>query len=292
MPEKQSSKIVWPYIVGDIHGCWDEYLELENKIGQHAQDNQVDPLIVSVGDLIDRGPNSAAVVEHFFKGENRGTHKAILGNHEIMMLQILHHLAPGNFKQEGCAYPLWLWSLEDEYNQGKGMARFLKWSDYSTTIKSLWLSQGGYQTLTSYDMDPERSETWRFSPLIIQYLLNLPFYWESDQGVVTHALAQPDDLELVKTATEGEMALTQTALQKIREAVYSLLWNRSLPLRRPDPQREHISGHTPVPRVRRWKLLGCTQIDTGCVFGKHLTAFCLPNREILSVKAQRSYITK
>lgn len=292
MSKTQDSAIVWPYIVGDIHGCWDEYLELETKIYQDAEINGVTPLIVSVGDLIDRGPNSAAVVEHFFKGESRGSHRAILGNHEIMMLQLLQHFSPDNFEQAGCAYPLWLWSLEEEHSQRKGMARYLSQSDYFITMKSLWLSQGGYQTLLSYDMNPEQAESWIFPPLILQYLLGLPFYWESEQGIVTHALAQYDDLEWVKAMTEGQISLTQEELHKTRQAVYSLIWNRSLPFRRPDPDREHISGHTPVPRLRRWRLLDCVQIDTGCVFGQSLTAYCLHNKQTLSVQAQRSYLSK
>lgn len=143
-----------PYLIGDIHGCYDEYLELESRIQQHARQQGRMPLIVSVGDLIDRGPDSAGVVAHFFKGQQKGTHEAVLGNHEVMMLQVLHCLAPWNFEPPGCQWPMRLWTLEELHGRGEGMARYLPWEDYLVTMKALWIAQGGYQTLTSYGMDP------------------------------------------------------------------------------------------------------------------------------------------
>ena len=61
-------------IIGDIHGCFDELTELLGVIGASRDD-----LIVSVGDMIDRGPKSPEVAEFFMCG---GKRLAILGNHE------------------------------------------------------------------------------------------------------------------------------------------------------------------------------------------------------------------
>ncbi|MBF2052336.1 MAG: metallophosphoesterase [Candidatus Sericytochromatia bacterium] len=281
---------VWPYLVGDIHGCFSEYLELEALIFRHAEKNQVRALIVSVGDLIDRGPDSASVVAHFLQGQQKGTHEAILGNHEVMLLQVLHHLAPWNFEAEGCHFPLWLSTLEELYAQGDGLAATMDWDNYQVTIPHLWLSQGGWQTLQSYDMDPANPASWCFSPFVVQYLVSLPLYWESELGVATHALAQPEDLRLVKSAMSGELSLSGQQVQAVKQAVHSLLWRRDLPTGRPDPQRLHVSGHTPMSHVRRWRLLQCTQIDTGCVYGRSLSAYCLPRDKVLAVLAARNYL--
>ncbi|HEY9841264.1 MAG TPA: metallophosphoesterase [Candidatus Obscuribacterales bacterium] len=284
------SVAVWPYLIGDIHGCYQEYLSLEGRIQQHARQHDAEPLFVSVGDLVDRGPDSAGVVAHFFKGQQLGTHRAILGNHELMMLQVLFHLAPWNFEQPGCAWPLRLWTLSELHGQGEGMARYLSWEDYLVTMKSLWLGQGGFQTLHSYGMDPEDTRTWNFSPMILEYLLNLPLYWEQAEVVVTHALAQPEDLARIRRAVEDNPELDREYLIELKRASHSLLWNRSLPAGRPDPERQHVSGHTPIRRIRRWKLLQCVQIDTGCVYGRRLTAYCLPLNTSISVAAEKNYL--
>src|SRR5687767_12433205 len=75
------------YIIGDIHGCYEELLELEQKIRQHSSENKAEPFVISCGDLVDRGPYSRDVLEHFSKGMKNNSHTAIAGNHEVMLLQ-------------------------------------------------------------------------------------------------------------------------------------------------------------------------------------------------------------
>lgn len=79
------------YVVGDIHGRLDLLEELLAKI--HA-DLQPDPpsntLLVFVGDLIDRGPSSAHVLERLRTYRRDGVQPIfILGNHEEVLLRIL-----------------------------------------------------------------------------------------------------------------------------------------------------------------------------------------------------------
>ena len=53
-------------IIGDIHGCYDELLELFD-VRSLADDRHV----VSVGDLVDRGPDPGAVVRGSARGPVR-----------------------------------------------------------------------------------------------------------------------------------------------------------------------------------------------------------------------------
>ena len=64
-------------IIGDIHGCYRELLELLARAG--ATD---DDIIVSVGDLVDRGPDSPAVLRFFQERCARGRAIVLMGNHE------------------------------------------------------------------------------------------------------------------------------------------------------------------------------------------------------------------
>jgi len=61
-------------VIGDIHGCWQELQALLEKSGISDSD-----VVISLGDLVDRGPDSPAVLS-FFK--DRPNAFALLGNHE------------------------------------------------------------------------------------------------------------------------------------------------------------------------------------------------------------------
>lgn len=285
----RAERRVRPYFIGDIHGCYQELLELEEKIQRHAEQAEVTPLIVSVGDLVDRGPDSAAVVAHFIQGGYKKTHHAIMGNHEVMMIQVLEEFLPERLQAANCQYPLGVWSLKELHEQEQGAAMNMDWESYRIHMLNMWVNQGGRETLESYDMDATDMDTWTFSEEVLRYLMQLPLYWESAEGVVTHALPRSEDLDLIKAAEAQEIELNEANVLKYKTAGNMLLWNRSLPFHAPDAVRQHISGHTPMPRMKRHRLQNCVQIDTGCVFGRKLTAYCLENGHSLSVQAHYNY---
>jgi serine/threonine protein phosphatase 1 len=61
-------------VIGDIHGCSDEMSELIDKAGLSSSDE-----IIAIGDMIDRGPNSPAVLAFFRTAPNA---TSLFGNHE------------------------------------------------------------------------------------------------------------------------------------------------------------------------------------------------------------------
>ena len=71
------------YVIGDVHGCYDELCELFEKIEKHH--GGYDYKLIFVGDYVDRGPKSKEVVEFIMKMQQRG-HVALMGNHEDMLL--------------------------------------------------------------------------------------------------------------------------------------------------------------------------------------------------------------
>jgi len=74
-------------IIGDIAGQYKSLIALTKQMPEGE--------IISVGDLVDRGPDSNRVIEYFMQPGRR----AILGNHEHLMLD---YLLNGNFYPEGC----------------------------------------------------------------------------------------------------------------------------------------------------------------------------------------------
>jgi serine/threonine protein phosphatase 1 len=107
------------YVVGDIHGRLDLLDELLDKI--HADIDSRQPaktLLVFVGDLIDRGPHSAQVIERLRTYRRPDVQPVfLLGNHEEVLLRIL----------DGDPSPL-----------------------------PTWLRFGGAQCLQSYGVDPRK----------------------------------------------------------------------------------------------------------------------------------------
>jgi serine/threonine protein phosphatase 1 len=105
------------YVVGDIHGKLDLLEDLLGRI--HADMEKRGPaktLLVFVGDLIDRGPSSAQVVERLRTYRHPGVRPVfLLGNHEEVLLRIL---------------------------------------DGDTSLIFSWLQFGGAQCIQSYGGDP------------------------------------------------------------------------------------------------------------------------------------------
>ncbi|WP_240500097.1 metallophosphoesterase family protein [Sphingomonas montana] len=104
------------YAIGDIHGRRDLLDTLLDKI--RADDAARAPAqthVVLLGDLVDRGPESAAVVQRAMQGLDWATMTTLRGNHEQMLLDALNRTYP---------------------------------------MLDLWLSAGGDATLESWGVDP------------------------------------------------------------------------------------------------------------------------------------------
>lgn len=104
------------YAVGDIHGCADLYDALEKKIVADGEKLDGTKLIVSLGDVVDRGGASAAVIDRLMSPAPKGFKRLVLrGNHEDMMIKFM--------------------------------------SDPDANRK--WLDFGGTETLASYGLSPD-----------------------------------------------------------------------------------------------------------------------------------------
>lgn len=69
------------YIISDIHGCYDEFLKLLEKINFSDQDE-----LYILGDVVDRGPEPIRLLQDLMMRPNV---YPILGNHDYMALAVL-----------------------------------------------------------------------------------------------------------------------------------------------------------------------------------------------------------
>jgi serine/threonine protein phosphatase 1 len=118
-PGPRGARGLRAYVIGDIHGRLDLLDTLLDKIHDELHRRPArKTLLVFVGDLIDRGPQSAQVIERLRTYKKHGVRPIfLLGNHEEVLLRIL-----GGDK-----------SLIDS-----------------------WLKFGGLQCLQSYEVDTKR----------------------------------------------------------------------------------------------------------------------------------------
>lgn len=67
------------YVVGDIHGCYNEWLAFKNRLEQEDKDAK----FILVGDIIDRGQSTVEMVQWAMKNVTEdGKYQMIMGNHE------------------------------------------------------------------------------------------------------------------------------------------------------------------------------------------------------------------
>lgn len=64
-------------VIGDIHGCYDELEDMLTAVGFAAEDR-----LISVGDLITKGPKNRDVLERFMSDPQ---FSAVMGNHDLAL---------------------------------------------------------------------------------------------------------------------------------------------------------------------------------------------------------------
>jgi hypothetical protein len=87
------------FVVGDIHGCCDELLDLFERVGFGAQDR-----LVCVGDLVVKGEKNREVLDLFISDARLSS---VLGNHDRAVLRGLRGAREGlKVSQERCVREL------------------------------------------------------------------------------------------------------------------------------------------------------------------------------------------
>lgn len=127
-------------IIADIAGQYKALIALTKKMPAGE--------FVSLGDMVDRGPDSKRVVEWFMKNG-----KAILGNHEHMMLDFCRR---GRYYDSG----VWGWN-------------------------------GGDQTLLSYDPDQMKTALEVVPEEHLKWIEGLPLHMVVDGCLLSHSFIQP-----------------------------------------------------------------------------------------------------
>ena len=81
-PQKPPSRL---YVIGDIHGRLDLLERAIAAIGRDVERHGPAALTVTVGDYIDRGPDSRGVIERLAANPFPTPYVALKGNHEAFL---------------------------------------------------------------------------------------------------------------------------------------------------------------------------------------------------------------
>ncbi|MDP9057738.1 MAG: serine/threonine protein phosphatase [Pseudomonadota bacterium] len=177
------------YAIGDIHGCYDLMRQLLDRIGEH-HDALPEPgalHIVFLGDLIDRGPDSAAVLNFVYDLQHKNDKViTLMGNHEQAMLNVL---------------------------------------DGEPNVLRSWLGFGGLQTLKAFGVappdpdEPSREFLRRLQGVIprpwLRWLRNLPLFAQSGDYFFCHAGIRPG-VPLRKQSREDLLWIREDFLDDLR----------------------------------------------------------------------------
>ena len=150
-----SGGLVW--VLGDVHGHFSTLEKLISKLSLFENDK-----LVSLGDLIDRGPNSAAVLRLF--RDNPSFHY-IRGNHEDLMLRCLCHGKNKDCKswlKYGGLETLKSFGLEPESREilAEDWCDFLSNSPSEIVLEKHRLVHAGINPMRALDEQTENDRLW------------------------------------------------------------------------------------------------------------------------------------
>ncbi len=147
------------YAVGDVHGCDARLAALHAAIARDAaaRPSVARTVLVHLGDYVDRGPDSAAVIERLLGPAPLPGAEVVnlVGNHEVMMLDAFDpRSAPGAI--------------------------------------GFWLDNGGEATLESYGAAAEDADSWELVPQAhLGFMRRCALSWQAGGYLFVHAGVRP-----------------------------------------------------------------------------------------------------
>ncbi|MCK5718828.1 MAG: AAA family ATPase [Thiomargarita sp.] len=241
-------------IIGDVHGCFDELIELLGQLGykieKSAVENPKDFLthvytvkhpqnrkVIFVGDLVDRGAKIPEVIRLVMDMVYDKVALCILGNHENKLMRKLK----GN------------------------------------KVKITPSLEKSLQQLANYSVE--------FQQQIRSFFNKLPDHYMLDKGklAVAHA-GIIEDLQGRHSNAVQAFTLFGKTTGKFDEFGLPIRHNWAADYQ---GYATVVYGHTVVAEAEWQNNTIC--IDTGCVFGGKLTALRYPEKELISVAAKQIY---
>ncbi|MCL2773394.1 MAG: metallophosphoesterase [Oscillospiraceae bacterium] len=228
------------YAMSDLHGCYDEFLQMLEVINFSSDDN-----LIIIGDVVDRGPVSVKLLQNVTARKNI---RLLMGNHEWFMLGTIKRLPVDvtfdNFKEY----------IDEEIElTNDNVNEYLTEYSYRN-----WIYNGGGSTFNEYLSlsVPERTD-------LIKFLDSLFYYYEltveNQKYMLVHSV--PAGFEKEKPMEDYEpFDLLFSRIEKDE-------WNGNF-----YDDKIMIVGHTPTFFIDKkyagkiYRKKRAINIDCGCVY--------------------------
>jgi bis(5'-nucleosyl)-tetraphosphatase (symmetrical) len=262
------------YVIGDVQGCHFSFLNLLKEISFSCDKDK----LIFVGDLVNRGRYSLEFLEWCF--DNQKNLNFVLGNHDLHLMAIY-------FGQR----PLAPDDTLDRVLESSSIQMYIDWlleGNLSLNMKNYFIVHAGlYPNWTmreAYGYGLEVMKSVRENPkqFFKEMYGNKPIFWSKNIKPVDHQRFVVNVMTRMRfLKNDLSLDFTNKGPYSSDSKIDSKAW--FLFERKKYNKKKIISGH--------WSAIGLEKhaygisIDTGCVWGNKLTAFCLEKNKIYQVKA-------
>jgi len=230
-------------MISDIHGCLDQFDQLIAALNIES----VSDKLILIGDYVDRGPNSKEVVEKVMSLVKDYGAIALRGNHDQRLVDLIRSSNP--------------------------------------TIQTKFIEHGGIETIRSYcNITSENSEVDLNTAINfimnnynhhIEFLSNLPLYYEDDHHLYVHAGINPNYTNWKEQSDYDFMYIKD-------EFIYQpTIIDKKI-----------VFGHTKAIDIHQkadiWFGEDKIAIDGGCAYGLQLNALIYENDQYSTVSISHS----
>lgn len=259
------------YAIGDVQGCYQTLLDLLTKIDF----NENNDYLWFAGDLVNRGPRSLETLR-FIKSLG-SKHKVVLGNHDLHCLAVAHGQREATNND-----------TLDDILQAEDKQELMDWLAQQTLLHhcdTLGYTMVHAGIAPQWDLQQAKTYAQEIENILQSRQRNelLKSFYGNEPSLWQEQLQGPDRWRcLVNHFTRMRLVKKSGALDLDYKGQLNNKPDDEEPWYQHCKVRHVIFGH--------WAALegqcdqqGFEAIDTGCIWGNTLTAFCIENKRRISV---------